>query len=189
MMIGMTMTTVTTKFQENYDKYVSTKQNLNLDSLRNEFREIMKSCFEANPEVVAIYIQGYTPSFNDGDVCRHRQGSLILTETSVSDPDYILDEEYLHFTLLSEDEDVSEEEKLEAFEFMGFGKSDIKFEWPETMTIDNISECHKDEILMIHTLINHLPHIKTLYDTNFMIKLTMKDGEVKLEKGDYWCGW
>jgi hypothetical protein len=51
-----------------------------LDASEDIFNSFTEAVFKENPNLHAVVIQGYTPAFNDGDLCLHSQDVMVSTE-------------------------------------------------------------------------------------------------------------
>ena len=74
------------KFEDYYKKYRDpTTAN---SVVKTEIESVIASIFEAYPDMTFIWLQGYTPEWNDGDLCEHHMNLA----TSLSDPTGLLND-------------------------------------------------------------------------------------------------
>lgn len=113
------------------------------------FKSYLQEIFQEHPKLDIIWIIGWTPGFNDGDVCRHS------TEFCISEGD-----------IGDQGKDI--EELREA---LGIGL-DEKGEWIEDYPINDLS---KDDLSSIRqNLWKFDDYLQARYDTDFQITISRK---------------
>lgn len=74
------------KFEDYYKKYADLTTASSV--VKTEIENVIASIFEAYPDMTFIWLQGYTPEWNDGDPCEHHMNFA----TSLSDSSGILND-------------------------------------------------------------------------------------------------
>ena len=129
--------------------------------VQNKFKDGVKKVFEELPELHAISWHQYTPSFNDGDVCENRLGTLFF---------------HVDESLIPLDEQTGEDDTEEG----GVTSYDIKER-------DNISEDFKNFVEAFDNEFDQLESLlERIFGTNHRIKIH-RDGNIEVEEYD--CGY
>lgn len=144
-------------FNDFYQEYVENVPTHK--ELKKKLEKLAQSCFEEVPDLVEIRIRGWTPFWNDGDVCYHTEEVAVFSETSYLDSSYgelvdnYMEERY---------SDSDEEPKL----------SKAK----KGSAVERVSQ-----------LIERQPLVRLIYDTNFMVKILKNDqGKVVISHDDWY---
>ena len=155
------------QFKAIQKEYVEQLKAINEDFLKEYIKEIGEKFGN-----FAVFIQGYTPSFNDGEPIEHSYNySLCIgfKESTYTGSNYKWFE--LDDCEASENEEVAE---LLECDFDNFTSINSHLEGNEDF-LGNI------EILM--------KIVDEAYNTDFEVKIKFKDGAVTLEQDDYYCGY
>lgn len=119
----------------------------------------------------AVFIQGYTPSFNDGEPCEHSSHYSLCIGFKES----TYREGYKYFKLddceASENEDVAEL---------------LECNFDDFTSINSHLEGNEDFLEDVGIL---MKIVDETYNTDFEVKLKFKDGIITLENNDYYCGY
>lgn len=148
------------KFEE-YNSHLNAIRQL----VKNHGDEMVTGFFETlfaeNKNLDVVLINGYTPSFNDGDPCSHTQYCTFDTDEINDTFDF-----YDHFCDEDEDDVDEKVEKLNA----------------------NLSNTESYDIERKMDGIEDL--LERVYDTDFYICiLRNEDGSIEINTGDYDCGY
>lgn len=120
-----------------------------------------------------IYIQGYTPGFNDGEPCVHSVSYAIGFKQIVWE-EYTLQEPHMF-------EDIMDEEALEKLEY----DDDGEFDYSVFVDKNDLEVRGLDEIL--DQLI--VPCLDKMYHTDYQVLITLYRGTIKVKHDDYDCGY
>lgn len=147
----------------------------------DEFVELMESLFNFDNSLLLVVFVGSTPSWNDGDVCRHSSSLAILTTNAMYDGDEIIYRDYIE----SNEDDIEEPpeipiliQKVCDIKLLEPISSDIIF----TSTVEGID---KRIIRILES--QNLPEL--LYSTNYIVKVFRTKNGIKIEKSDYDLGY
>lgn len=154
------------QFKAIQKEYAEQLKSINEDFLKESIKEIGNKFGN-----FAIFIRGYTPSFNDGEPIEHSYNYSLCIGFHESTYRSC----YKYFKLddceASENQDVAE---LLECDFDNFVSINSHLEGNE-----NFLEC-------IDVL---LKMVNEVYQTDFEVKIKFKDGDVIIESEDYYCGY
>jgi hypothetical protein len=162
--------------------YKDVDNRVSKDFLKGKLREI----FDALPDLTHIEMYGYTPGFNDGDPCYHRQ-----YVTGKKDEYHVLrkggsikcvHEEWIR--------DLSEDSYDEGgFETDLFSPSQLKalYGWAP-YSIQEISPETRRAVNTIMSSQQMKAYITSVYDTNFCLLIYPEGGSVEILDDEYDCG-
>lgn len=119
----------------------------------------------------AVFIQGYTPSFNDGEPCEHSSHYSLCLGSRES----TYREGYKYFKL--DDCEASENEEVAEL---------LECDFDNFTSINSHLEGNEDFLEDIEIL---MKIVDEAYNTDFEAKIKFKDGDVTLEHDDYYCGY
>lgn len=145
-------------------KEVNTLTKSYLTQLETIFSDALSKAL-SEPGVEGILLQGSTPSFNDGDICRHSM-DIILTED---------DAEYNGFS----DDEFEDDEEVD-------DDSDDKPNTNKVLPFDN-SKASESTIDSIGTMLSAFEHpLEEIYGTDWRLIITKNaNGKVEIEQSDY----
>lgn len=146
-----------------------------LKNLKEEIRqkgekevfEFLQGLLEINSDVVAIIVGGYTPGFNDGDACTHTSFSEVYHLQNGKLNMWADPEEYLSCA-----DTCDEQVKL----------------YLTSLEVSGKRFTHDREI---DTIVSNMDDaLEIIFNTNFIFwAVRMPDGEYRIGKSDYGCGW
>lgn len=145
-------------------------------SYKAEFRELLEAVFAAEEKIQLIVFRGYTPSFNDGDPCRHDSSIAVLTTDGLCD-----DGEILYYELSDEHEESNEEDAVLINEVSG-----VTLHVP---VASNIYESSPKLSKKVEKTIYGQDLADTIYDTNYIVRVSRTATGIKIEDEGYHCGW
>lgn len=152
-----------------YEEYKTKKKEYKFflsANVRAIFEDILRIYKLANPNCTKLVIQGYTPSFNDGDPCRHYSDTYVGNFGEL-------------FEVTDFDRDVIEFLKIPD-EFTDDGMFDECMEFLEEMEED----CTRD-----YELFGDLENLaEELWGTNFHILVKFENDTIDINKIYYHCG-
>jgi hypothetical protein len=156
------------------DRYLGNKQN--------ELQELMKFIFSYDSSIIMIIYSGYTPYFNDGDLCSHTSWSpLILTSNGVIDPDDLSDSSQI--VGYDDDDDDDYDDSFPDILINKFFGIELPVPMPSSI-LDNTSHNLIDKPL--YNLICNHGLIESVYDTNFIVKIYKdKNDLIVFDYSDY----
>jgi len=141
----------------------------------DEFKELLEAVFAAEEKIQLIVFRGYTPSFNDGDPCRHSSGISVLTTDGLEDDDEIV------WPDVEEHYDDTIENAVLLDEVFG-----VRLATPVSSHIfDSTTAISKKVDRVIYG--NDLADI--IYDTNYLVKVYRTANGITIEHKEYHCGW
>lgn len=134
------------------NEYLEKYKKPNAETVNAEINDVLTVVFSEIPELSFIWLRGYTPSWNDGEPCKHR----MHIATNLSDPDW----------LIRDDEGRRHQMKDLPEGFMDSCKAD-----------DFVYLTRKrPEIEKVHRLLHNMSGlIQAVYNTNFDVVYTRKD--------------
>lgn len=154
------------QFKAIQKEYADQLKSINEDFLKESIKEIGDKFGN-----FAVFIQGYTPSFNDGEPCEHSSHySLCLGSR-----DSTYREGYKYF----ERDDCEASENEEVAEL-------LECDFDNFTSINSHLEGNEDFLEDIEIL---MKIVDEAYNTDFEVKLKFKDGNITLEHDDYYCGY
>lgn len=155
------------QFKAIQKEYAEQLKSINEDFLKESIKEIGDKFGN-----FAVFIRGYTPSFNDGEPCKHSSRySLCIGFREF----YYTGSSYKCFKL--DDCDASENEEVAEV---------IECDFDNFTSINSHLEGNEDFLGDIKIL---MKIVDEAYNTDFEVKLKYKDGNITLEHDDYHCGY
>lgn len=155
------------QFKAIQKEYAEQLKSINEDFLKESIKEVGNKFGN-----FAIFIRGYTPSFNDGEPCEHSSYYSLCIGSRESS---YTKSNYKWFKLddceASENEDVAE---LLECDFDNF------------TSINSHLEGNNDFLEDIEIL---MKIVDESYNTDFEVKIKFKDGNITLEHDYYYCGY
>ena len=154
------------QFKAIQKEYAEQLKSINEDFLKESIKEIGNKFGN-----FAVFIRGYTPSFNDGEHCEHSSHYSLCLGSRES----TYTKGYKYFKLddceASENEDVSE---LLECNFEDFTSINSHLEG---------NEYFLEDVGILMKIIDET------YNTDFEVKVKFKDGIITLKHNDYYCGY
>lgn len=150
-------------------KEANAELNKQIQQSGNEFiQQVFQEVFDQNEGLKFVYIIGWTPGFNDGDVCTHSQETYVGVAYHSSWAQRI----------------IYDFEDRELFEDFG-----VKFDDNDNPIRHINSECKTLE-QVIDQISAYDELIERVFNTNFELKVSLNDeGKVVVDQDWYYCGY
>lgn len=145
-------------------------------SYKDEFQEMLEAIFAAEENIQLIVFRGHTPSFNDGDPCRHDSNIAVLTTDGLDD-----DAEILYYDLYDEHEESSEEDAVLVSQVSGVIL--------HVSVASNVYESVSGVSKKVDSVIYGQNLADSIYDTNYIVRVSRTATGIKIEDERYDCGW
>ena len=154
------------QFKAIQKEYAEQLKSINEDFLKESIKEVGNKFGN-----FAIFIRGYTPSFNDGEPIEPYYNYSLCIGTRES----TYREGYKWFKL--DDCEASENEEVSEL---------LECNFNDFTSINSHLEGNEKFLEYIDVLVKI---INEVYQTNFEVKIKFKDGDVTLEHDEYCCGY
>lgn len=155
------------QFKAIQKEYAEQLKSINEDFLKESIKEIGNKFGN-----FAIFIRGYTPSFNDGEPCEHSSYYSLCIGSKESS---YTGSNYKWFKL--DDCEASENEEIAEL---------LECNFDNFTSINSHLGDNEDFLGDIEILIKI---VDEAYNTDFEVKIKFKDGDITLEHDDYYCGY
>ena len=163
--------------------YKDVDNSVSKDFLKGKLREI----FDALPDLTHIELIGYTPGFNDGDPCYHRQyvnddGYILKNGTGIQymGSDYLIDK-YI-------DDDIDDLYGERSLEKLFTPEVLEKLNGWAPYSTQEISFGTRQAVNTIMSSEKMTGYITSVYDTNFMLLIYPEGDSVEILQDEYDCG-
>jgi hypothetical protein len=147
------------------------------EAAQKNVNEVLSAIFAEMPKLNLIRVQGYTPSFNDGDPCNHSQTVAV----DVYDPDCL-------FESLDEDDELCSLMTGEKLDW-----SHCAYENGQTSRTPLPQDPHHAACIKAREVVDAMDgDFEILFDTNFTLDIvrdTESEFGFRIDLSDYDCGY
>lgn len=171
-------------FDELYEK-AKNNPGVNFELMKAQFIDELKICFDNFPTLKAVAFNGYTPSWNDGDVCTHHDGdpTIFFSDFVYSDRAYDSDN-------FQDDGDAKSyilgKDVLSADYRLTFKQLEKAYKDEDKLFLDiEDSTLNNKEFDKLELILSKTNYPKVIWDTNYFVLAIIRDGQIELHHKYY----
>jgi len=164
----------TRTFQE-YHKEIMSQKRYGEDT----FKDFIETCFKHCPDLLAIRLRGWTPSFNDGDPCYHSEDLKVLFRDDVYGFDWAV-----HFH--EKYESICEEIFLIKATPSRWNEKEMHYGGMSREDIAALGDCPKKRVLYA---IRNQFYAEHAYGTDYELIIDRTEEGTDIEYRQYECGY